>query len=73
MYLFTIVIFPIIANTFQEIAIREELSMLTSPFKRGSEMFVDHVTVFSQSMSHIRLSHTILCIVRCAIASITTL
>ena len=25
-----------------------------------TEMFVDHVTVFSQSVSHIRLSHTIL-------------
>ena len=24
-----------------------------------TEMFVDHVTVFSQSVSHIRLSHTI--------------
>ena len=28
-----------------------------------TEMFVDHVTVFSQSVSHIRLSHTILCFV----------
>ena len=25
-----------------------------------TEMFVNHVTVFSQSVSHIRLSHTIL-------------
>ena len=30
-----------------------------------TEMFVNHVTVFSQSVSHIRLSHTILCIVGC--------
>ena len=26
-----------------------------------TEMFVDHVIVFSQSVSHIRLSHTIYC------------